>query len=107
MKLESLDWMFVIGFFVVALVIGLLVARRAGRSASEFFLSGRAMPWWLLGMSMVATTFSTDTAQPGDRLSPSKRSGGKLGLVGVSADRHADGLRLCQIMAAFGCDHGC
>ena len=61
MKLEAFDWTLVIGFFAVALVIGLLVARRSGKSASEFFLSGRAMPWWLLGMSMVATTFSTDT----------------------------------------------
>jgi len=61
MRLETLDWTFVIGFFVVSLAIGLLVARRAGKNTSEFFLSGRAMPWWLLGMSMVATTFSTDT----------------------------------------------
>ena len=61
MQLEGLDWAFVIAFFVVALTVGLVVARRAGRSTSEFFLSGRAMPWWLLGMSMVATTFSTDT----------------------------------------------
>jgi len=61
MQLEALDWSFVVAFFVVALAIGLLVARRSGKSTSEFFLSGRAMPWWLLGMSMVATTFSTDT----------------------------------------------
>jgi SSS family solute:Na+ symporter len=61
MRLQSLDWTFVIAFFVVALAVGLLVARRAGKNTSEFFLSGRVMPWWLLGMSMVATTFSTDT----------------------------------------------
>ncbi|MBU0616510.1 MAG: Na+:solute symporter, partial [Planctomycetes bacterium] len=61
MRLEAIDWTFVIAFFVVALAIGLLVARRSGRNTSEFFLSGRTMPWWLLGMSMVATTFSTDT----------------------------------------------
>ncbi|MHC4067566.1 MAG: sodium:solute symporter family protein [Planctomycetota bacterium] len=61
MQLTSLDWMFVVAFFVFALLIGVLVAKRSGRSTSEFFLSGRAMPWWLLGMSMVATTFSTDT----------------------------------------------
>jgi Na+/proline symporter len=51
----------VIGFFAVSLVVGLIVARRAGRSISEYFLSGRNMPWVLLGVSMVATTFSTDT----------------------------------------------
>jgi len=61
MQLNTSDWMIILAFFSVALVIGLLVARRAGRNTSEFFLSGRAMPWWLLGMSMVATTFSTDT----------------------------------------------
>ena len=61
MQLTALDWAIVVAFFVVALTIGLLVARRAGRSTAEFFLSGRTMPWWLLGMSMVATTFSTDT----------------------------------------------
>ena len=61
MQLNALDWTFVVAFFVVSLAIGVLVARRAGRNTAEFFLSGRAMPWWLLGMSMVATTFSTDT----------------------------------------------
>lgn len=61
MQLDSLDWTLVAAFFSITLVIGLLVARRAGRSTAEFFLSGRTLPWWLLGMSMVATTFSTDT----------------------------------------------
>lgn len=61
MQLQPLDWACVVAFFSVTLVIGLAVARKAGRSDSEFFLSGRSMPWWLLGMSMVATTFSTDT----------------------------------------------
>jgi SSS family solute:Na+ symporter len=61
MILQSIDWAFVLGFFLVSLIIGLAVARRAGSSPTEFFLSGRNMPWWLLGVSMVATTFSTDT----------------------------------------------
>ena len=61
MRLESLDWALIVGYFAVTLVIGLVVARRAGRDTTEFFLSGRSMPWWLLGVSMVATTFSTDT----------------------------------------------
>ncbi|MCP4250451.1 MAG: Na+:solute symporter [bacterium] len=61
MQLSTLDWTLIVVFFAVALAIGLLAARRAGRNTSEFFLSGRAMPWWLLGLSMVATTFSTDT----------------------------------------------
>ncbi|MFH2043240.1 MAG: sodium:solute symporter family protein [Acidobacteriota bacterium] len=61
MILHSVDWVFIIGFFILSLAIGLAVSRRAGKNASEFFLSGRNMPWWLLGVSMVATTFSSDT----------------------------------------------
>ena len=61
MILSGLDWTIIIAFFALSLFIGLWVARRAGRSTSEFFLSGRNMPWWLLGISMVATTFSADT----------------------------------------------
>jgi len=61
MALETIDWIIVISFFVVILLVGILVAKRAGKSSAEFFLGGRSMPWWLLGVSMVATTFSTDT----------------------------------------------
>jgi Na+/proline symporter len=61
MILESIDWVCIFTFFTISLVIGVIVSKRAGRSSSEFFLSGRNMPWWLLGVSMVATTFSTDT----------------------------------------------
>lgn len=61
MVLQTLDWIVVVGFLVLSLALGLAVSRRAGASTSEFFLSGRKMPWWLLGISMVATTFSTDT----------------------------------------------
>ncbi len=61
MILHPIDWIFVAAFFVFSLAIGVAVARKSGASAAEFFLSGREMPWWLLGVSMVATTFSTDT----------------------------------------------
>ncbi|MEY3366914.1 MAG: hypothetical protein RI973_69 [Bacteroidota bacterium] len=61
MQLTTLDWSFIAAFFVLSLVIGLVVSKRSGESASEYFLSGRTMPWWLLGFSMVATTFSADT----------------------------------------------
>jgi len=61
MQLVGIDWVFIIGFFAVSLAVGVIVSRQAGKSASDFFLSGRQMPWWLLGFSMVATTFSTDT----------------------------------------------
>ena len=61
MNLSTLDWGLIIAFFVVSLGIGLYASRKSGKSTSEFFLSGRNMPWWLLGISMVATTFSADT----------------------------------------------
>jgi len=60
-QLTALDWFVVTVYGVVALAIGLYFARRAGTGMQEFFLSGRKLPWWLLGTSMVATTFSTDT----------------------------------------------
>ncbi len=61
MNLSNLDWTIIVAFFGVSLAIGLLVSRKSGKNTSEFFLSGRDMPWWLLGVSMVATTFSADT----------------------------------------------
>ena len=61
MTLSTLDWTIVGAFLVVSLLIGLIVSRQSGKSSADFFLSGRNMPWWLLGVSMVATTFSADT----------------------------------------------
>ena len=61
MELKLIDWAIIIAFFVISLAIGIIVSKRAGKNTSEFFLSGRTMPWWLLGISMVATTFSADT----------------------------------------------
>ena len=61
MNLSTLDYGIIIFFFLTTLFIGLIVSKKSGKSASEYFLSGRNMPWWLLGFSMVATTFSTDT----------------------------------------------
>ena len=61
MDLLGIDWAIIISFFSISLFIGIWVSKRAGSSSNEFFLSGRNMPWWLLGVSMVATTFSTDT----------------------------------------------
>ena len=59
--LETIDWVIVGTFFVIVLAIGWIASRTAGKSSSEFFLGGRGMPWWLLGISMVACTFSADT----------------------------------------------
>jgi solute:Na+ symporter, SSS family len=61
MTLSLLDWMVIAAYFLFNLGIGLYYARRASGSTSEFFLSGRNVPWWLAGTSMVATTFAADT----------------------------------------------
>ncbi|MFY9243617.1 MAG: sodium:solute symporter family protein [Polaribacter sp.] len=59
--LSTLDYILVISFFAITLFIGIYVSKKSGKDSTEYFLSGRTMPWWLLGVSMVATTFSTDT----------------------------------------------
>jgi len=61
MDIANLDWIIIISFLLLTLLIGFIVSKKSAENASEFFLSGRNMPWWLLGLSMVATTFSTDT----------------------------------------------
>lgn len=59
--LSAVDYILIISFFAITLFIGIYVSKQSGKSSAEYFLSGRSMPWWLLGVSMVATTFSTDT----------------------------------------------
>src|SRR6201989_2544883 len=61
MNLSPLDWTVIAAYFLFNLGIGIYYARRASKSTSEFFLSGRDVPWWLAGTSMVATTFAADT----------------------------------------------
>ena len=61
MTLSTLDWIIVFSYFTLSLFVGVWASKQAGRDTKSFFLAGRNMPWWLLGVSMVATTFSTDT----------------------------------------------
>ena len=61
MVLEALDWWIIGIFFLILLAIGWVASQSASKNTSEYFLGGRSMPWWLLGISMVATTFSADT----------------------------------------------
>ena len=61
MILQALDWWIIGIFFLILLAIGWVASQSASRNTSEYFLGGRSMPWWLLGISMVATTFSADT----------------------------------------------
>ncbi len=56
-----IDWVIIAAYFLIALTIGIWASKKAGSNTKSFFLAGRDMPWWLLGISMVATTFSTDT----------------------------------------------
>jgi SSS family solute:Na+ symporter len=61
LQLAGLDWVIIVVYFIFVLLVGLWVSRQSSGSTTDFFLSGRSMPWWLLGVSMVATTFSADT----------------------------------------------
>jgi SSS family solute:Na+ symporter len=61
MHLRTIDWVIVLASLSVCFIPALFFRKRAGKNTSEFFVSGRAVPWWLAGLSMVATTFSSDT----------------------------------------------
>ena len=61
MHLSTFDWLIVLASLLICFGPALFFGNRAGRSTSEFFASGRSVPWWLAGLSMVATTFSSDT----------------------------------------------
>ena len=61
MSLTPLDWTIIAAYFLVSAAIGVGMSRRGGRSVTDYFLSGRQLPWWLAGTSMVATTFAADT----------------------------------------------
>lgn len=59
--MTGLDWAVILAYFALATTIGVSLARRGGRSIADYFVGGRALPWWLAGTSMVATTFAADT----------------------------------------------
>jgi len=61
MSFSILDWMIIVIFLLISLLIGVWSSKGASQDTQKYFLAGRNMPWWLLGISMVATTFSTDT----------------------------------------------
>ncbi|MFH1196460.1 MAG: sodium:solute symporter family protein [bacterium] len=61
MRLYLLDWIIIVASLLICFVPSLFFGKRAGKNTSEFFASGRSVPWWLAGLSMVATTFSSDT----------------------------------------------
>src|SRR5256885_6871622 len=61
MNLTAIDWAIVVAYFLLSAGIGFAFTKKGGESLSEYFISGRAVPWWLAGASMVATTFAADT----------------------------------------------
>ena len=61
MKINNVDWMIIIFIMTITVIVGIYSSKKASKDTNQFFLSGKKMPWWLLGISMVATTFSTDT----------------------------------------------
>src|SRR3954464_14356500 len=61
MRLHPIDWVIVVASIVVCFLPALFFGRRSSKNTAEFFASGRSVPWWLAGLSMVATTFSSDT----------------------------------------------
>lgn len=61
MQLQLLDWIIIAVILIICFLPALYFGRRSGKDTSEFFASGRSVPWWLAGLSMVATTFSSDT----------------------------------------------
>ncbi|MBA2687265.1 MAG: Na+:solute symporter [Gemmatimonadaceae bacterium] len=61
MNLSAVDWIIIAAYFALTTAVGLLFTKRGGESTTEYFLSGRNVPWWLAGFSMVATTFAADT----------------------------------------------
>ena len=100
MTLSTLDWIIVFSYFTLSLFVGVWASKQAGQDTKSFFLAGRNMPWWLLGVSMVATTFSTDTPNLVTDLVP-KWCIRQLGMVGIFAYRNAYRICICKIMAPF------
>jgi hypothetical protein len=71
MQLHAIDWGIVILSLLICFVPALFFGKRAGKGTAEYFASRRSVPWRLAGLSMVATTFSSDARQSGRRCSPS------------------------------------
>ena len=90
MQLSTADWLVIVVYFALNLAIGLLYYRRASGSMSEFFVSGRNVPWWLAGTSMVATTFAADTPLAVTGMVVALRHRRQLAVVEPAAERDAD-----------------
>src|SRR2546427_8030425 len=92
MRLTLADWSIVALYFLFNVAVGLYYKRRAGRDTAEFFLSGRNVPWWLAGTSMVATTFAADTPLAVTRLVARNGVAGELAVGEMLGGRQVDGV---------------
>ena len=101
MTLHALDWIIIIASLLICFVPALFFGKRAGKSTSEFFASGRSVPWWLAGLSMVATTFSSDTPNLVTSRSARKGVAGNWQWWAFVADRRRDGVLLRPAVAPF------
>ncbi len=101
MHLYALDWI-VAGIAVaICFIPALFFGKRSGKSTAEFFASGRSVPWWLAGLSMVATTFSSDTPNLVANFVRTRGRGRQLAVVGLHADRRGHRLLLRPPVAPF------
>ena len=101
MHLTTLDWLIALFCLAICFVPALFFAKRSGKCTTELFASGRSVPWWLAGLSMVATTFSSDTP---NWVTQQVRRGGQLAMVGHGAHRRGHRVFLRPSLAAFGRD---
>ncbi|MGO8929150.1 MAG: hypothetical protein ACLQU3_19975 [Limisphaerales bacterium] len=106
MHLQLIDWLIVLATLLICFVPALFFGKRAGKNTLEFFVSGRAAPWWLAGVSMVATTFSSDRPNRVTRVGAQVRRGGQLAMVGIRAHGRVHGVLLCPPVRVLRGDDG-
>jgi len=107
MTLTLLDWAVILGYLLLMLLLGLFFRRRSSRSTEDYFVSGRAVTWWLAGTSMVATTFAADTPLVVTGLVYTQGIAGELAVVEFSAVGNDDGVFVRAPLEAFGPAHRC
>jgi hypothetical protein len=105
MILETLDWIIIASFLLLSLYIGLKYKNQGSSSLDSFFLGGRNLPWYIAGMSMVATTFAADTPLAVTELVAKKRNFIQLDLVEFFNWRNAYHLLFCKFVEKSQCTY--
>ena len=103
MVLHPIDWIIAFLCLSISFLPALAFGKRSGKSTSEFFASGRSVPWWLTGISLVATTFSSDTPNLVANIRANAGGGWQLAVVGIHADRRRHSVLLCAALATLRC----